>query len=183
MPILPIWDSGKWKGRKVNWKHFFFLSFYLNVLIFYFTTVTYLFCVPLTSKPPSVHELQLLLYVWHSNDKTDYKCQNQNINSRAGGGPVSAQSLRVNALLPLGPRVIIPYPVMNSTASPKSMRQTPRTHDMLPGVHSSLPQDDTGVHLMDQVHTVLPRDWDLTDKTLLGAPDSIIGRDGLERRG
>ena len=114
---------------------------------------------------------------------TDYKCQNQNINSGAGVGPGSAQSLRVNALLPLGPRVIIPYSVMNSTASPESMRQTPRTQGMLPGVHSSLPQDDTGVHLVNQVHTVLPQDRDVTDKTLLGAPDSIIGRGGLERRG
>ena len=114
---------------------------------------------------------------------TDYKCQNQNINSGVGVGPGSAQSLRVNALLPLGPRVIIPYPVMNSTASPESMRQTPRTQGMLPGVHSSLPQDDTGVHLVNQVHTVLPQDRDVTDKTLLGAPDSIIGRGGLERRG
>ena len=49
------------KGEK-SIEHIFFLSLYLNVLIFYFTTVTYLFCVPLTSKPPSVHELHLLLY-------------------------------------------------------------------------------------------------------------------------
>ena len=55
---------------------------------------------------------------------------------------------------------------------------------MLSGVQSSLPRDDTWMHLVNQVHTVsLTLGLNLTGKTLLRVPDSVIGKDGLERRG
>ena len=57
MPVLPSWDSGKQKGRKVNWTHAF-LPPNMLILAHYFLTLT---CVPLTSKPPSVHEPYVLL--------------------------------------------------------------------------------------------------------------------------
>ena len=60
---------------------------------------------------------------------------------------------------------------MDSTPSPETTRQTPRTEDMLPGVQSSLPQDDTQMRLVNQVHMVLPWDGDLTGKMQLAAPD------------
>ena len=68
---------------------------------------------------------------------------------------------------------------MDSTLSPETTGQTPRTQDVLPGVQSSLPQDDTGMCLENQVHTVSPQDEDLTGKTLLKAPDPVIGKGGL----
>ena len=60
---------------------------------------------------------------------------------------------------------------MDSTPSPETTRQTPRIEDVLPGVQSSLPQDDTQMRLVNQVHMVLPWDGDLTGKMLLVAPD------------
>ena len=45
-------------------------------------------------------------YIWTFNrliTKTDYKYQNQNLNSVAEVRPGSAQSLGTDALLPLGP--------------------------------------------------------------------------------
>ena len=62
---------------------------------------------------------------------------------------------------------------MDSAASPENTRQTPRTQDVLPGVQSFLPQDDTGMRLVNQVHMVSTWDGDLTGKMLLAAPDPL----------
>ena len=44
---------------------------------------------------------------------------------------------------------------------------------MLPEVQSSLPQGDTGMRLVNQVHMVSTWDGDLTGKMLLAAPDPL----------
>ena len=60
---------------------------------------------------------------------------------------------------------------MDSTPSPETTRQTPRTEDMLPGILSSLPQDGTWMRLVNHVHMVSSWDGDVTGKMLLAAPD------------
>ena len=72
---------------------------------------------------------------------------------------------------------------MDSAASPETTRQTPRTQDVLPGVQSFLPQDDTGMCLVNQVHMVSPQDWDLIGNILLGTPYPVIKMEWAGRRG
>ena len=88
---------------------------------------------------------------------TDYKYQNQNINSGTGVGTGSAQSLEPMLYSPWVPES--PFLTqLQSAPSPETTRQTPRTQDVLPGVQSFLPQDDTGMCLVNQVHMVSPQD-------------------------
>ena len=66
-------------------------SKYVNINLLFYNT--YFSCVPLTSKPPSVHEPHLLWMLKTVVITSDYKYQNQNINSGTGVGTGSAQSL------------------------------------------------------------------------------------------
>ena len=62
---------------------------------------------------------------------------------------------------------------MDSIPSPETTGQTPGTQYVLPGVQSSLSQDDTQMRLVNQVHMVSSWDGDLTGKMLLAAPDTL----------
>ena len=90
---------------------------------------------------------------------TDYNCQNWNINSGTGVGTGSAQSLEsILYSLWAESHHSLPSYGLHSTTSPETTRQTPRIQDVLPGVQSFLLQDDTGMHLVNQVHMVSPQD-------------------------
>ena len=71
---------------------------------------------------------------------------------------------------------------MESTPSPETTSQTLRTQDVLPEVQSSLPQGDTGMCLVNQVHMVSTWDGDLTGKMLLAAPDPLSKGMGYKER-
>ena len=91
MPVLSTWDSGKWKGRIVNWTHAF-LPLNMLILTHYFLTLT----CPVFRWLPSPYLYMNPISFWMLNTLviiTDYKCQNQNINSGARVGTGSAQSL------------------------------------------------------------------------------------------
>ena len=55
---------------------------------------------------------------------------------------------------------------------------------MLPEVQSSLPEDDTGMGLLNQVHIHMVSTWDgdLTGKMLLAAPDPLYKGMGYKER-
>ena len=115
---------------------------------------------------------------------TDYKCQNQNINSGTGVGTGHAQSLESMLYSPWGPE----SPLFTQLWTP--LHSITRNHqtdtwiqDALPGVQSFLPQDDTGMHLVNQVHVVSPQDGDLAGNILLGTPHPAIRMEWAERRG
>ena len=92
--------------RKDNWIQGFLP---LNMLIFthYLYKIHFLVIWSSHSQTPWLHLSPISFYIWTFNSlmiKTDYKYQNQNLQSGAGEGPRSAQSLGIDALLPLGPK-------------------------------------------------------------------------------
>ena len=105
MPILPTWASSEWKGRKDNWTHFFSPSKYATITHYLYRN--HLLVIWSSHSQAPWLDLNLIsFYIWAFNTLmiiTDHQCQNQNLNSGAGVGPGSAESLRVDALLPMNP--------------------------------------------------------------------------------